>query len=305
MFIFDYIKKLTHRFGKNQIQKNCLSLQDILRTHTIPAYASAVDLFKLHNFKAKEVIAFSKTFNKFAGGSSNRFVETILDALKNSTVILDALYKKSEELYADQEATLGLTFEKISYLRLLGAISFTNDFSRKLLNYIFILETANADESFQLKGSLSPAEIATLESGFINFSIACGILNTPFEEIQSKLGDLPDAVYSESVEKTLQSTLGPSKIDPLGFRNFTVPFDISVKWANPFYWVGVVIADIQVASYKAAKEELSLIQLRKLNLEKIYAKTPDPRLQVQIEALTNRVAALNYSIEKLEEDSVY
>ena len=305
MFILDYIKKLTHRFGKNQIQKTCLSLEDILRTHTIPAYTSAVELFKTHNFKAKEVIAFSKIFNKFANGSSNRFIETILEALQNSTVILNSLYKKSEELYADQEATLGLTFEKISYLRLLGAISFTNDFSRKLLNYIYILETANADESFQLKGALSPAEIATLEASFTNFSIACGILTTPFEEIHNKLSSLPDAIYSESIEKTLQATLGPSKLDPLGFRGFTIPFNISVKWTNPMYWVGIVIADIQVASYKAAKEELELIQLRKLNLEKIYDKKPDPRLQLQIEVITNRVSALNYSIEKLEEDSVY
>ncbi len=301
MFIFDYIKKLTHRFGKNQVQKSCLSLTDILRTHTIPAYTSAVELFKTHSFKAKEVIAFGKTFNKFAGGSSNRFVETILDALTNSLAILDALYKKSEELYADQEATIGLTFEKISYLRLLGAISFTNDFSRKLLNYIFILETANADESFQLKGSLSPAEIEALEAGFVNFSIACDILNTPFGKIQDKLGELPDAIYSEAIEKTLQATLGPSKIDPLGFRNFTIPIAVSVKWVNPLYWVCVVIADLQVASYKAAKEELELIQLRKLNLEKIYDKKPDPRLQIQIEALESRVAALNYNIEKQEE----
>lgn len=302
MFIIDYIKNLTLRFGKNQIQKGCLATEESLRTHTIPAYTAAAETFKAVGLKSKEVLEFSKTFAKFAGGGSAQFISTILETLENSTKILSEVYKKSEVLFQDQEASIALSFEKVTYLRLIGAISFTNDFSRKLLNYIYILETAAVDKDFELKGSLSPTEIKQLEDSFVNFCLACKILQMPFSKMVTMINEVPDAVYSASSEKIMEATIGQSKVDPLGFRNFTVPITISVKW-NPFYWIGIVIADIQVASYKAAKEELDLIQMRKLNLEKLYDKKPDPRLQIQIQALADRVAALNYNVEKMEADS--
>ena len=300
MFIIDYIKSITKRFGKNQVQKKCLETEKTIRAHTIPAYTIAVEGFKSYKFKSNEVNGFSNTFKKFVkNGKKDNLVENILETLKNSNVILNEVIKKADTLFQDQESTVGMTFEKATYLKLVGAIVFTNDFSIKLLNYIYILETAEASESSKIEYSIAPKEIQSIKENFLNFCNCCTILNESFDEILKKINTLPDAIVSLETEKTLAATQGIKRIDPLGFRNFTIPIYVSVKW-NPIYWVGVVLADINVASYNAAKEDLELITLRKYNLEKIVANTPDASLQRQIEYLEERVMKLNYEIEKIE-----
>lgn len=301
MAIYDYLKKLTHRFGRNDIEKKCEDTLENLRTHTIPAYESASTLFKIEKIKSKEALGFASEFKRIVKGAAraDSMVDHILETLNNCTTVIAYISKKAPTLYSDQESNIGLTFEKATYIRLLAAIGFTNDFSRKFLNYLYVLETANADPEFSLKDNITPAEIKIVHDGFTNFCSAVQILSQSINVIEKKLEDLPDAIVSDSSESALAGVHGASKIDPLMLNNFTIPIDVSVKW-NPIYWAAMFIADIQIASYNAAKEEVDLLQLRKLNLEKLYEKKPDTRLQKEIEHLSSRVAGLNYKLQKLE-----
>lgn len=300
MNIITYIKGLAHRFSKNQVQKSCELVSESLRAHTIPAYVAAADLFKSSKIKSKEGTEFITTFKKLATyPRSGTIMDAILEALENSVKLLDFVSKKADTLYADSESNLGLTFQKATYLRLVSAVTFTNDFSRKFLNYVYVLETGNADDDFKIKDSITPAEIKFVENNFSNFCVCVSILQQSIESIETNVDNLPDAIVSETSENTFESTMGRSKIDPLGLRGFSIPIDISAK-CNPFYFFGAIIADYQVAAYKAAKEEHELLQLRKLNLEKIYEKKPDARLQKEMEYLSNRISGLNYELSKTE-----
>lgn len=299
MNIFTYIKSLAHKFNKTEIQKSCETTIDSLRNHTIPAYAGAMDLFKSSKFKSKEALDFATTLKRMVKGSSNSLLETIHDCLIESTVLLKVISKKSDHLFNDQESTLALTFQKATYLRLVTAIGFTNDFSRKFLNYLYVLETANVDKEFSIKESITPAEIKYVEDNFLNFCTCVNILTNKTSAIEQKVDDLPDALVTETSEKTLEAVLGNSKVDPLGFRNFALPVNISVRW-NPFYMVANLVADYQIAAYKCAKEEFNLLQLRKLNLERLNEKKPDAKLQQEIEHMSNRISGLNFEITQME-----
>ena len=300
MNIITYIKGLAHRFGKNQVQKSCELVSESLRSHAIPAYAAAAELFKSSKIKSKEGTEFVSTFKKLATyPRSGTIMDAILETLENSVKVLDFISKKSDTLYADNESNLGLTFQKATYLRVVSAITFTNDFSRKFLNYVYVLETSTVDSDFQIKDSITPAEIKFVEDNFVSFCTCISILQNSIESIQTNVDNLPDAIVSETSESAFESTMGISKIDPLGLRGFTIPITVSAKW-NPFYFIGSVFADFQVAAYKAAKEEHELLQLRKLNLEKIYEKKPDARLQKEMEYLSNRISGLNYELSKTE-----
>lgn len=297
MNLFSYIKSLTHRFSKNEVQKSCDLVTDSLNAHTIPAYVGASTMFKNFKIKSKKGVGFESDFKRLVRGRDG-MIDTILAMLENSVKTLEAISKKSETLYGDQESSLGLTFQKATYLQLVGALTFTNDFSRKFLNYLYALETAEMDRESKVEDTTTPAENAFVEEQFANYCTCVRIFSDSFDQIEKSVDALPDAVVSEHTESNLTSSLGEKKIDPLGLRNFHTK-ETSVKF-NPFYLIGMWRAEMQIERYKTAKEELDLLQLRKLNLERMQEKKPDARLQKEIEYLSTRVSGLNYKIQKVE-----
>ena len=296
--ILSFIKGLQHKFSKNEIAKSCELTLTSLREHTLPAFASAVQLEKSIRMSSPEARGLMADFRSAVGAGD--FLATIEKALTNAQSLLMAIDKKSETLFGDQEASMALTYQKATYLQVLAAINFANDYSRKLLNYLYIAETAKADPEVQLTSQLSRAEIEFVESYFNTFCGCVRFMLNDFSNLEKGLDDMPEAVVTELTEQTLPVTMGASKIDPAGLRGLSLPIDINVRW-TPFYLIGTMIASFQVACYNASREELDLLQMRKLNLEKIHAKKPDARLQKEIDHLAERVTRLNYEIQKAQE----
>ena len=300
MNILSYLKNLVHHFGKNQVQKSCEITIDSLKAHTIPAYVSAAELFNAAKLKNKETLSYVDDYRRLVGLKGNAsIIESILDGLNKAVEVLEFVSSKSDTLYTEHESNVGLTFQKATYLQLASALTFANDFSRKFLNVVYILETENADKGSSLQDHITPAELQYVQSNFINFCTIMAVLKKDIPTIEKSVDGLPDAIVTDSSEKAFATTLGEAKMDPLGFRNFVMPVIVSVKW-NPFYLIGMMYADFQNASYKAAKEELQLLQLRKINLEKINEKKPDARIQQEIQYLGTRVSGLNYEVLQLE-----
>ncbi len=118
------------------------------------------------------------------------------------------------------------------------------------------------------------------------------------KDIAKALKGLPDSTITELTEKTLPAMLGEKAVDPFSLRHLSVQ-------VNPFYFIGMLKAEYQANKYKGAKAELELLQLRKLNLEKLLAKSPDARLEKEIEYMANRVSGLNYDIDKMEKEYLH
>lgn len=301
MQLFNYLKGLFHRITKGQIRASCDAVIESLQKHTLPAYAQAVELFRLHKFSSQEAKDFAVQFSKVVGAprSSTTFVEAIRDILDNTVALLTQIGEKSDTVFADVESTLGMTFQKATYLRLISSATFADEFARRFLNYLYIVETAHMDpQGCALKDALTPAELEWVQANMANFLSVLAVLQLPTQEVTSQVEELPDAIVSEHSESALSGSLGSGKIDPFGFRNFLMP-SVHVKW-NPFYLVAQLLADFKITQHKRAKEELDLLQLRKLNLEKLYAKQPDARLQKQIEYLADRVSHLSFELQEME-----
>jgi hypothetical protein len=301
MQLFDYLKGLFHRITKGQIRASCDAVTESLQKHTLPAYAQASELFhikKLSSAQAKEMAA---EFEKIVGKhGSHNLVEAISDILNRTVVLLGQIGEKSDVVFSEVESTLGMTFQKAMYLRLISAATFADDYARKLLNYLYVVETAHVDpQGSPLAGALTPAEQSWVEANYRNFCLTLAILEKDPREVMQQIDELPDALVTEHTEQALIGSVGKAKMDPLGFHGFSLPVSISVKW-NPFYLIGTMLADFRVAQYKCAKEELELLQMRKLNLEKLYAKQPDARIQQQLEYMSDRVARLNFELQETE-----
>lgn len=293
-----FIKGLSGRFGRNEVQKSCELVSDSLRQHTLPAYDAAVEFFKEFRIRSKEGKAVDTVVRKYikVNGSTNS-IGAIRDALNDSIRALEAISKKSETLYADHESNAALSFQKATYLRLVSNITFVNDYARKLLNYIYTAELAVVNGGQGVEKELSPADVRFIEDNMVNFAICLRVLQRPFDEVTRNIDAMPDALVSDASEEVMRSNFGEKSIDPLSATAMVFPVRVSVAW-NPFYLFGMLLADFQNACYKASREEVSLLQMRLLNLQKINEKKPDANLQFQIEKMQERVDALNYDIAR-------
>lgn len=300
MSLVTFIQSLTHKLGKNEIAKSCELSLKALTTTTIPAYKSANQLFAVTKLASSEAQSFQSRLKRLTKGQGSNMFEIVLDALQNAETILRGIEKRSETLYADKEATIALSYQKATYLRLVAAIGFGTEYARRFLNHIYVLETAKLTPEFKVEEHSTPAERAYIEDNFENFCIVLKSLDKRFTEIEKDIDGMPEAIVNDLSEQTLPHTLGVARTDPLGMNNFILPGDVSVRW-NPFYLIGTMMATFQVKQYNIAKEELDLLQLRLLNLQKQQAGKPDPKLELAIEKMAERIGTLRYEIEVMEE----
>lgn len=301
MSLLSFLKNLPHKITKNELAKSCELILDSLRETTLPAYQSAVDLFRVTKPKSAETNKLLGEIKRHVKGTQSGSVfELIERCLKNAETYLQAISKKSETLYGDAESTIALTYQKATYLRLVSSIGFAVEYSRRFLNYVYIQEMVAADPSYDISHQLPPSEIEYINGFLSDFYVTLNALAKPYTNTEKEIDDMPDAVVTEMTEKTFGATQGTAKIDPLNFNQFILPGDASVRW-NPFYLAGTMIASFQVAEFNTAKEELDLLQLRKIQLEQAHKGKPDPSLVRQIEVLNDRIGTLRYRKEQLEE----
>lgn len=296
MNILHYLKGLLPSFKKDKIVESCEIIGNSIREHTLPAYVSAESLFEGRKFSSQEAKDFAAVYDKKIGRVHGKnMIGSIREGLENTLVLLQKISSDANHLFAETETNLSITYGKATCLRLIDAADYVNEFSRKLLNYMFVLETANADEHVSVKDSISDAEIKMLNDGFFDFCLCMQILKRDVKDIEKVIKDIPDAIITPMTEKTLPATIGRDKIDPFLLTNLSVKI-------NPIYKIGMMVAERQANKYKCAKAELELLQLRKLNLEKLYEKTHDAKLQKEIEYMENRVTSLNYAVAKMEKE---
>lgn len=297
MNLTNYIKSLFPTFKKDKVIESCELTKQSIQEHSLPSYQAAVELFKGREFKSKEAKDFSIVYSKNVDKSTGvEMVSSIRDILSNATVLLDHISNISKNEFSQTESSIALTYKKSTYLRTVSAAEFMSIYSRKFLNYIYVLETNKADSSVSVKGSVLAIEIKWLEDNFLSFCEVCRILQTAKDKYDRLVKDIPEATISELTETTFPETVGLSKIDPLRMKN------LSVTW-NPFYHIGLAVAAYQVDRYKSSRTEMELLQMRKLNLEKTYANEPDAKLQKEIDYLQTRVDNLNYKIKQFEEEN--
>jgi hypothetical protein len=128
-----------------------------------------------------------------------------------------------------------------------------------------------------------------------NWVTALVALEKDPKELNTLLKRLPDTPVSEAGEGALAATLGLSGMDPYGLRS------LSIKW-NPFYLVGMMVSEMQADGYRAAEEEVKLLEFRLIQLQKLRDKQQDARLDKEIAYTQDRVTSLHAKLGKLEKD---
>lgn len=289
MKIQQYVGSLLPSLAKDEILDDIKVTRKEISETTIEAYRSVLPVMSSWKFQSERV---KVRVDAFGGAvkKGNPLV-TISQGLPAALQNLDQVEDLVKATFNEDAASSGLTFLKAQALQFVECIAFVSKFARKFVDYVMVLETAELGTEVGI--SLSPAEMEWIEKNFMSFCTAFEAATAPHANVKKALAEIPDIAITPQNVETLPATVGDKKLDPLSMRLIPV-------WLNPVYHIGMVVAEWQADRYKAAKEELRLIQLRKMNLELLSKGKADAKIQKEVEYLESRVQTLNYRIAQME-----
>jgi hypothetical protein len=256
------------------------------------AYSVASKLLKNWKFQNEDVIDKVTSFKRIMSTGDNPVVwidEHLGEVLKN----LQQLEDIAVSILGNSVSGNGLTYKQASVVKYSDAMFLVAKYARKFLNWIYVLETSHFGSSKQITDSISKYELKWIDETLVDFCNALKSTSSDPAKVAVGFTEIPEIQVSASDPESLRATMGETKLDPLrlGF--------IASK-ANPIYYVRMLVAEFQVRRYKEMKEELSLLQLRRMNLEKLKAGKQDANLERQIEYVESRTQKLSYEISEME-----
>lgn len=298
MEILKFVTGLLPQFGKDRMEEDLRIVRTELETITIPAFALAEEVFG-KPLKSREGQALEKSYRSSIGnmGRAATLVVSIREKLQEIVPVLAALENAIDKDFEKEIFVAGLTLRKANILRMLELSGFVSTFSLRLLNYIYILETAEAGTNASyVADSMSPGEIKRIKSNMFEFCLALKALGQPKEKIQKTLDAIPEVLVNAKGQAAL-AAFTADKIDPFGL------FNVQGFTYNPIYHIGMMVAEYQFDRYKRARELKSVLELRMLHLQKVRDDNTDPGVEREIQVIQGRIDGLSERIRKFEESA--
>lgn len=295
--LFDYLKSLLPKFGKDKVAELARQTQSELTNFVIPSYVEAEKGIGSRVFKAPKINELTSILKRnIKSDKPNDNIVVIirkkLEQVSKNNQIVESHIGDSME---DEIVIAGVTILKVNLLRMVEATSFVSRYASKLLNYIYILETAAVGGDMRyIQDSLSKGEIAWVEERFLDFIIALGVLSRSDKEVSAILKSLPEMVI-DGDSFAAAATMGETKYDPFGFKR------LSGFTYNPIMHLRLITASYQANRYKEQKELKTILQLRLLNLQNQALQATNPQLEKEIEYIQRRIDRISDDIRKAEE----
>jgi hypothetical protein len=291
----EFVAGLLPNFDKSRVIEDIRLRRTELKESTVPVYEAAAPFLSKWTIKSAKVKELEVTFQRITRSRDNMF-NHINKALPNVLKNLDEVEALVEKTYSEDVAAPGLSYLKANLLQFVVCTGFVARYARKLISYVYIYETGEfEDGGTNVNDSLTPAERQYIETNFANFCMALQAISGNPANVKHVLNDVPDIIVKADNEMSLGKTMGEDKLDPMGMRFVTG------VW-SPIYQVRMFIAGYQNARHKEAREELGLLQLRKLNLEQTQAGKPDAAVQKKIDGLERRIQDQVVVIKRMETD---
>lgn len=291
MSLSSFLSSLSPSFEKGQIVESIQKTQDDITRFTLPALAAAEELWqgqKLRNSISQDIE------DQVQGVLKNKPLFTLLVAnTENSQKLLRALGEHVNKIFNSHESTRALTYAKATCLRLVQAAELASLYNRRLLNYVYWLEA----EAMGVEDAVGPkpTELEWMRDNLPAYLTSLRALICEPDDLATVFRTLPDVPVSTQGESALTAAMGFAKMDPLGVNG------VSVRW-NPFYIVGMLVSEYQAAKHKSTEEEAQLLEYRLLQLKNQREKTPDAKLDKEINYLQERVTSTHAKLGRMEKD---
>lgn len=295
--LFDYVKSLLPKFGKDKVAELVRQTQSELTSYVIPSYKEAEKSLMNRKFLSPKVESFHQVLKRNIHVKDNDNIVTALrkaleQVLKNNQIIEAHI----GETFEDEIIVAGITVLKVNLLQLIETTSFISRYATKFLNYVYVVEKAavSNDDNYILS-QLSKGEVEWLEKRYLDFCFSLSILTKSEKEVLAAISSIPDVSVAENAN-AISGVLG-NKADPLGLKR------LSGFTNNPIMHVRLIVAQYQATRYKEQKETNTILKLRLIDLKNAYEKTPNAKLEEQIEYTQRRIDNISSAIREAEQSA--
>jgi len=295
MKAFQYIQSLLPSISKDTVIEDIALTKSILEESVIPAYATATECFKGWKVKSPEVENIFKVISRTVDLGRGNVINGIYDLLPVVVENLEYISKNAQKILNEEVSASGFSYKRANILQLVEGASFLAKYASKLLVYVFVGETHATGGEESIRQTLTPIEVAWITQNVSYFAKMLAILSNKPNTVQAQLEGIPDIIVNKDNAEVLPSTLGEHKVDP--FRMGFIPV-----FLNPIYHIRMSIAEWQADRYNRAKDELELVRLRRVRLEKQAQGNADAHLQKEIDYVERRIQSLDAKIAKMEKD---
>jgi len=295
MKAFQYIQSLLPSISKDTVIEDIALTKSILEESVIPAYATATECFKGWKVKSPEVENIFKVISRTVDLGRGNVINGIYDLLPVVVENLEYISKNAQKILNEEVSASGFSYKRANILQLVEGASFLAKYASKLLVYVFVGETHATGGEESIRQTLTPIEVAWITQNVSYFAKMLAILSNKPNTVQAQLEGIPDIIINKDNAEVLPSTLGEHKVDP--FRMGFIPV-----FLNPIYHIRMSIAEWQADRYNRAKDELELVRLRRVRLEKQAQGNADAHLQKEIDYVERRIQSLDAKIAKMEKD---
>lgn len=296
MELSKYLADLMPQVTRSKMRDNIQSAIGTFEDDILPSLETADELFGERKFLNPENKRFDDVFKReISGSQSGNFyrhmrkgTKTILENLLG----VSRLVEKSEETVTREM----ITVMNINLMQLTEAAEFTARYMNRLLNVSLAREIATIEKG-RVEEDVSKPLLRWLDANRDVFLAAYGILSKEANGFNRKLKEIPDVVVNEQTISQQTATLGSERLDPLQLGLVPVRF-------NPFFRIGMVIAEWQAQRLLASRAERDVIALRLVRLNQLEQETGGKDLQVKrdIEVTQSRLERLEYRISDMEDD---
>ena len=285
--IFGYITSLRPEWGRDSMVEDLNTTVNEIRNTTIPMLNTYVRS-SVGPFRSPQMVNMAKDFSS-AMRSKRHMFEVLTDVMAKCVDNLDYITDIHGKIFTEPNiVTAAFTFKKAMVVRYVEVVKFASDYTRMLLQYAAVCETAHADRSAGVTEAFTPADINYINSRWVAFYETCVKLDLKKDEFSKRVDRAPNTVVNEVNENVLRSAKGDD-VDPLELGLLPI-------YINPFYHISMAVAEWQANRYSQAVDELNALQLRIANLEKLANNVNDTHLQSQIRICEKKIAEKRYKI---------
>lgn len=294
MEIEQFIGKLLPTFGRDRVIEDIRITRGELE-ELVSVYAEAANLMRnTSSLKNKQVLDKLATFKRIVSTGNDNMIVFISKNLKQVIENLNMAEKLVEASLNPMIASKGLTFKQATVIQYVDAIHFANKYARKLLHYVYVMESSQyAEDQVEAMKALSKPDLIFIDEKFVDFCNAFKSVSGDTEDSFKKIEEVPEAEVNSVSIRTMSTTVGPTRLDPLkmGFIG---------TWMNPIYFIRMMVAEWQVKRYNEAKEEIIVLRLRCMQLDQQRSGKANAKLEKEIEYTESRIQKLSYEVEQME-----
>lgn len=291
--LLNFIKKLNMRIEKPVVMKDTEATLKELQTMVVPMLKEMSEQAKIAPFKSKYFNNLSShvyAYVKFARKSNNFWLD-LGQAFSNVSANCDELHRLVEEYLAQDTLRDAISARGANLVRMAGVMSFVSSYATAAMDFAVQQESValgNSDET-------PPAQYKYMFDEIEKFSRLLADVSIDPKQFKTLFTDIPEVYLSADNMASAAAMFAEKELDP--FSNLR---GVSNWVGSPIYSIRLAYETWQADRFHAAKDRKKMLELRLIHLQNQLEKSPNPRLEKEIEGLQARINKYDRKFREIE-----